>query len=245
MPLHIEIAAERIFELGSMPITNTLLSSVVAVGLLLCAGFFIRRDAMAPSLFQNIFEVIVEKFFGIMEPMFGSRARAEQYMPLIFTLFLFVLTSNWLGIVPGVGSIGLYEKIDGEETFIPLFRTAASDLNTTLALGVVAIVLVHIFGIAAIGFRKHAGKFFSFKSPIDLFTGVLELISEIAKILSFSFRLFGNIFAGEVLLIIVAFLAPYLIPVPFLALELFVGFIQALVFAMLTMVFIRIATARH
>ena len=242
---HIEIAAEKVFELGNMPIPNTLLSSVTAAGLLMGAGFLLFQSRMIPSAFQSLFEVIVEKFLRIMEPMFGSRARAERYIPIILTIFFFVLTSNWLGIVPGVGSVGLFKKTDAGETLVPLFRSAASDPNTTLALGIVAIVWVHILGVAAIGFRKHAGKFFSLKGPIDFFTGVLEFISEIAKILSFSFRLFGNIFAGEVLLIIIAFLAPYIIPVPFLALELFVGFIQALVFAMLTMVFIRIATAHH
>lgn len=245
MPLHIEIAPERIFEIGSMPITNTLLASMVAAGFLLCAGFFIRRDAMIPSSFQALFEVVVEKFLHIMESLFGSRARAEEYAPLILTLFFFVLTSNWLGIVPGVGSVGWHEKINMREKFVPLFRSAASDLNMTLALGMVAVVFVNTLGVAAVGFRTHAGKFFSLKGPIHFFMGVLEFISEIAKIVSFSFRLFGNIFAGEVLLIIMAFLAPYLIPVPFLALELFVGFIQALVFAMLSMIFIRIATARH
>lgn len=245
MPLRIEIASERIFELGSMPITNTLLSSVVAAVILLAAGFLIRKDAMMPSLFQNIFEIIVEKFLYMMESLFGSRARAEQCAPFVLTLFFFVLVSNWLGIMPGVGSVGLNEKIDAGEIFVPLFRTAASDLNMTLALGIVAVLFVNMRGIAAVGFRKHMEKFFSLKGPIDFFTGALELISEIAKMLSFSFRLFGNIFAGEVLLVIVAFLAPYFIPVPFLALEVFVGFIQALVFAMLTMVFIRIATAHH
>lgn len=245
MPLRIEIAAEKVFELGGMPITNTLLSSVVAAGLLIGVGFLVRRYAMIPSSFQNIFEVVVEKFLYMMESLFGSRARAEQYAPFVLTLFFFVLASNWLGIVPGVGSVGLHEKTDAEEIFTPLFRSAASDLNMTLALGIVAVLFVNTRGIAAVGFRKHMGKFFSLKGPIDFFTGVLELISEIAKILSFSFRLFGNIFAGEVLLVIMAFLAPYLIPVPFLALEVFVGFIQALVFAMLTMVFIRIATAHH
>lgn len=245
MPLRIEIAAEKIFELGGMPITNTLLSSVAAAGLLIGVGFFIRRYAMIPSSFQSIFEVVVEKFLYMMESLFGSRARAEQYAPFVLTLFFFVLASNWLGIVPGVGSVGLHEKIDTGEIFTPLFRSAASDLNMTLALGIVAVLFVNMRGVAAVGFRKHAEKFFSLKGPIVFFTGVLELISEIAKILSFSFRLFGNIFAGEVLLVIMAFLAPYFIPVPFLALEVFVGFIQALVFAMLTMVFIRIATAQH
>ena len=96
--------------------------------------------------------------------------------------------------------------------------------------------------IAAIGFVKHAGKYISFKSPIQFFVGILEIVSEVAKMISFSFRLFGNIFAGEVLLIIIGFLAPYVVPAPFLMLEIFVGFIQALVFAMLTLVFISIAT---
>lgn len=245
MPLHIEIAPERIFEFGSMPITNTLLSSVAAAGLLIGVGFLIRRYAMIPSLFQNIFEIIVEKFFYMMESLFGSRARAEQYIPFVLTLFFFVLASNWLGIVPGVGSVGLSRKTDTGEIFVPLFRTAASDLNMTLALSIVTMIFVNTLGVKAIGFRAHAKKFFSWETPLHFFIGILEFISETAKILSFSFRLFGNIFAGEVLLIIVAFLAPYLIPVPFLALELFVGFIQALVFAMLTMVFIRIATAHH
>lgn len=245
MPLHIEIAAEKIFELGNIPITNTLLSSIVAALLLICAGFFIRRDAMMPSSFQNIFEIIVEKFFRVMESLFGSRARAEQYAPFVLTIFFFVLTSNWLGIVPGVGSVGFNEKTDAGEIFVPLFRSAASDLNMTLALGIVAVLFVNVLGVAAVGFRKHTGKFFSLKSPLHFFIGILEFISETAKMLSFSFRLFGNIFAGEVLLVIMAFLAPFVVPVPFLALELFVGFIQALVFAMLTMIFIRIATAYH
>ena len=124
-------------------------------------------------------------------------------------------------------------------------RSGASDINTTLALAIIALFFVHVIGIGAIGFWKHVGKFFTLRSPVDFFVGILEFISEIAKMISFSFRLFGNVFAGEVLLIIMAFLAPYVVPVPFLGLELFVGFIQALVFAMLTTVFISLATAHH
>jgi len=100
-----------------------------------------------------------------------------------------------------------------------------------------------IFGIIGIGFFKHAGKFISFKGPIEFFVGLLELVSEVAKMISFSFRLFGNIFAGEVLLTVVLFLVPYLVPLPFLFLEIFVGFVQALVFSMLTLVFLKMAVS--
>lgn len=180
-----------------------------------------------------------------MEGMMGSREVAERYIPIVVTIFIFILTSNWFGILPGAGSIGLYEQHGGESVFIPFFRSAASDLNVTLALGTLAVLIVNITGMAAKGVGGHMRKYFSLHNPIDTFVGILEFISEFAKIISFSFRLFGNIFAGEVLLIIVSFLAPFAGPVPFLFLELFVGFVQALVFAMLTMVFISIAIAQH
>lgn len=242
---HIEIAAEKLFYFLGMPVTNTLVMSVGAAGLLASLGIPLRKAGFIPGFLQNLIEIVTEKFLDLMQGMFGSREKAEKYFPLIATIFLFVLLSNWLGILPGVGSLGYYEMAHGKEKFVPFFRSAASDLNFTLALGIVAVLSVNIFGIAAIGFWKYAGKFFSLKSPLDFFVGALEFIAEIAKMVSFSFRLFGNVFAGEVLLIITAFLVPYLIPVPFLALELFVGFIQALVFAMLVMVFISIAVTRH
>lgn len=244
--IHIEIAAEKLFEIAGFPITNTLLTSWIAVAILALAGFFIyQKISLVPSFLQNVVEIVVDKFLGVMEGLFGSRPTAEKYFPIVVTIFLFVLLSNWLGIFPGIGSVGLWEEQEGKAVFVPLFRSAASDLNFTLALAVSAVLLVNILGIAALGTVKHLSKFFNLRSPIDFFVGVLELISEIAKMISFAFRLFGNIFAGEVLLVIAAFLAPFLIPVPFLALEIFVGFIQALVFAMLTMVFISIAVAHH
>jgi len=187
----------------------------------------------------------VETFLGMMEGMFGSRARAEQYLPIILTLFLFIIASNWFGILPGVGSLGFFAHEHGKEFFIPFLRSAASDLNVTLALGAVAMTLVNVSGVGALGWWPHIRKFFTLEGPIQFFVGILELLSEFAKIVSFSFRLFGNVFAGEVLLVIVGSLAPFGAPVPFLLLEVFVGFIQALVFAMLTMVFISIAVAHH
>ena len=243
---HIEIAAEKLFSVFGFPVTNTLLMTWIVLALLVYAAFRISRSiSMIPKTLQNIAEILLEKFLGLMEGMMGSRAVAEKYVPIVATIFLFILISNWFGILPGVGSIGLYEQRGDELLFVPFFRSAASDLNVTLALGTVAVFIINITGMAAKGIGSHISKFFSFRNPIDFFVGILEFISEFARIISFSFRLFGNIFAGEVLLIITSFLAPFGGPLPFLALELFVGFVQALVFAMLTMVFISIAIAHH
>ncbi|MBI2056147.1 MAG: F0F1 ATP synthase subunit A [Candidatus Sungbacteria bacterium] len=249
--LHIQIAAEKITEVFGFPITNALLTSWVVFAVLTALVFFLYRNIrMVPAGIQNVFEAATEAFLGLMEGMFGSREKAERYFPLIATIFFFVVISNWLGILPGVGSIGFFEEHAGEhgETerlFVPLFRSAASDLNFTLALGVIAVLFVNFLGASELGIGKHLAKYFSLKNPIDFFVGILEFISEFAKMVSFSFRLFGNVFAGEVLLAITGFLAPYLVPVPFLGLEVFVGFIQALVFAMLTMVFVSIAVSQH
>ena len=252
--LHISIAAEKLFEIFGMAITNTLLMSwITSVFLIAGAVFLYRRTAKIPLTFQNIFESAVEWMLGMMEGIFGSREKAEKYFPIIATIFIFILISNWLGILPGIGSVGFLEPAMGihEEDghgvtrFIPLFRSSASDLNFTLALAITAVLLVNIMGVRATGFGAHMRKFFTLKSPVDFFVGILEFIAEFAKIVSFSFRLFGNVFAGEVLLAITAFLVPFFIPVPFLMLEVFVGFIQALVFSMLTMVFISLAVQHH
>lgn len=244
--LHIEIAAEKIFEFFGFPVTNTLLMGWFVVIFLCIVAFYIYRNiSLIPHFAQNILEFALEKILGLMESTFGTKERAEKYFPIIATIFLFVLLSNWFGIFPGIGSIGLREVHDGKDVFIPIFRSAASDLNFTIALAVSAVILVNLAGIAAIGIKNHASKFFSFKNPIEFFVGILELISEVAKMISFAFRLFGNVFAGEVLLVITGFLVPLFIPVPFLMLEVFVGFVQALVFAMLTMVFISIAVVHH
>lgn len=243
---HIEIAAEKLFEIMGLPITNTLIMGWVVVALLAILGVLIfRKTAIIPKGLQNIFEILIESLLGLMESVFSSREKAEKYLPLIATIFIFILLANWLGILPGVGSLGFFEEKGEEKIFVPFLRSPASDLNFTLALALIAVFMVNILGVTAIGFFKHFSRFLSFKGPIDFFVGVLEFISEIAKMISFSFRLFGNVFAGEVLLIITGFLAPFLVPVPFLLLEIFVGFIQALVFAMLTTVFISIATSQH
>lgn len=219
----------------------TLLSTIVAVLLIIAAIGLRRRLRLLPGFLQNILEILIDGALDLMESVLGSRKTAEKYLPLVFTIFLFVLFSNWFGLLPGVGSLVVRE---GEGT-VPLFRSPASDLNFTIALAVLAVLLVNIIGVAAIGLRKRISVFFNLKGPIDFFVGLLELVSEFAKIISFSFRLFGNVFAGEVLLTIMAFLVPYLIPLPFMFLEIFVGFIQAFIFGMLTLVFVAMAVTAH
>ena len=190
-------------------------------------------------------ETVIEFLFNTAGSVIGDREKTKKYFPLVATLFLFIIINNWLGLMPGVGTIGFYEHLHGEEVFIPLLRAGNADLNTTIALAAVTMIAVQLFGIIAIGFFKYSGKFINFKNPIYFGIGLLELMGEISRMISFAFRLFGNIFAGEVLLTVIAVIVPYIAPLPFFGLELFVGFIQALVFTMLALVFIRMAIDEH
>jgi F-type H+-transporting ATPase subunit a len=134
--------------------------------------------------------------------------------------------------------------VTGAHGTVPLFRGATADLNATLALAIISVVMTHVYAIRELGLFAHVGKYFSW-NPILLFVGGLEIVSELAKMVSFSFRLFGNIFAGEVLLVVIAYLMPAFAPLPFFGLELFVGLVQALVFTMLSLVFLEIASTAH
>ncbi|MCL4392229.1 F0F1 ATP synthase subunit A [Patescibacteria group bacterium] len=236
----ISLKAEHLFSMGGFPVTNTLLLSFVAVIFFVVFGLSFRsKIKVVPGKFQAFFEWILDEILNLMENVLGSRAAAEKYLSLVASIFFFVLISNWLGILPGLSSVGLKEG----NIIVPFFRSPASDLNFTLALAIVSVVATNIIAIRSLGIRIHLKKFFNFQNPIKFFVGILELVSEFAKIVSFSFRLFGNVFAGEVLLITIGALVPYFIPMPFLVMELFVGFIQAFIFAMLTIVFIASATA--
>lgn len=238
----ISLRAEDVFSIGSFHVTNALfLSFIVLILLVVIAIVLNRKLKMVPGMMQNIAEYMIEGGLGIMDSIVGDRKTSEKYFPLVFTIFIFILFSNWLGLLPGVGSIMVGHGAEA----VPLFRSPASDLNFTLALALIAITFVNVASSLAIGLKGRLSVFFNFKSPVDFFIGILELVSEFAKIVSLSFRLFGNVFAGEVLLAIMAFLVPYLIPLPFMFLELFVGFIQAFVFGMLTTVFIGMSLAAH
>jgi F-type H+-transporting ATPase subunit a len=240
--MHIEIAAEEILHIGSFLVTNSLILSWIIVALLV---FFAQRLSkkvtLVPGGTQNVVELGVETWLGNMTSIFGSEKKALKYFPFITTLLLIIFISNWVGLLPGIGSFGIvHESADGHSAMVPLLRAPASDLNFTLALALLTIVTINIMGARATGFKASISRYINFSSPMNFFVGFLELIGEFTKIISLSFRLFGNIFAGEVLLVIIGFLAPYIIPIPFLGLEIFAGFIQALVFATLTMVFLSI-----
>lgn len=242
--MEISLSAETIAHVGPLAITNSLLMAWITMGVLIVIGLAATRHVtQIPGRIQNMAELSIELALDFFADVLGSRRDAQRIFPLIFTFFIFILFSNWLGLVPGIGSIGFLEAqgSGGEEIFVPLLRSTYSDLNMTIALALISVTSAHILGIGALGFFHHAGKYISFKSPIAFFIGILELIAEVAKIVSFSFRLFGNIFAGEVLLVVILGLVPYIAPLPFFALEIFVGFIQALVFSMLTLVFIKVA----
>jgi F-type H+-transporting ATPase subunit a len=240
--MEISLAAETIFHIGSFPVTNSMLMSWLAAAILIIVSLLATRIMrLVPSGIQNFFETIIEFLFNLVNDVIGSREQTKKYFPLIATIFLFVITNNWLGLIPGVGTI---KVLDGEK-WVPLLRSGNADLNTTLAIALVTMIAVQIFGILAIGIFKYGKKFFNFKNPIYTMVGFLELLGEFSRMISFTFRLFGNIFAGEVLLTIVAFLVPYIAPLPFFGLELFVGMIQALVFSMLALVFIKMAITSH
>jgi len=238
--LHIALAAERIFEVWGIPITNTLLTQwVVMVVLIVVAVVVGRKPTLIPGRVQNFFEMLFEFALNYMEQILGSRKYAIQFFPLIATLFIFIAASNLFDYFPVIGSIGVYH---GHE-FIPLFRPINTDLNVTLALAIVAVISIEVIGIMVVGAWKYAGKFFNFSSPLNFVVGLIEFVSELSRFVSFSFRLFGNIFAGEVLLAVVSYFMPYVLPVPLMVFETFVGVVQAAVFAMLTLFFIKLAIA--
>ncbi len=240
MALHISIAAEKIGEIAGFPISNSLLTTWLVMGILVAFSLAATKNlSLVPSGIQSIAELLVGGLYDFFSGVVG-RTHIKQFFPLIGSLFIFIIIANWFGLLPGVGTVGFFEEIHGEKEFIPLLRGATADLNTTLALAVVAVVAIQYFGFKTIG-SLYTTRFINLRDPISFFLGILEIISETSKIVSFAFRLFGNIFAGEVLLAVIAFLVPFIVPLPFLFLEIFVGFIQALVFSMLTAVFLNVA----
>ena len=238
--IHVALAPEQVGTLFGLPITNTLLTSWAVIALLVVIAVVMGKSLkMVPSRFQTFLEALVEYVYDFISDTLEDRKWARRMFPLLMTLFLFIATSNLLEFTPGIGSIGLWK---GDE-FLPLFRSVNSDLNVTLALAVIVVFTIEISGIIAVGLWKYAGKFINFSSPLNFIVGIIELVSELSRFVSFSFRLFGNIFAGEVLLAVAGFFVPYLLPVPLMSFELFVGIVQAAVFALLTLFFVKLAIA--
>lgn len=243
---HITLIPEPIAHIGGFVVTNSLLTAwIVFILLTILAVSATKKMQFVPKGLQNIFEFIIESILGMVEQVMEDKEKARKIFPLIATIFLFILFANWMGILPGVGSIGLYEIHQGEQEFVPLLRPTNADLNMTVALALIAIVAIQAFGVVVLGAKKYLKRFFNFSSPTKLIIGQFELLGEFTKIISFSFRLFGNIFAGEVLLIVIGFLVPYILPLPFLFLEIFTGFIQAFIFSILTLVFCKVAITQE
>lgn len=315
--LEISLAAETLFKIAGFPVTNSLLVTWIVMVILIVFSFLTTRKLTnKPSKLQTVLEMVIGGLHGFFTSLLGHHI--DTLFPLIASLFLFIITSNYFGLLPGVGTIGIYEPIEAnatspshintdqkstpeskettsssipvnqaghltaventlspetastgesneldtndnlvennaenetaEKKFVPLFRAPTADLNLTLALGIIAFVMIQYYGFKVSGL-SYGKKFINITNPIYAFVGFLEIISDISKIISFAFRLFGNIFAGEVLLSVIAYIGatfikiPLLLPIPFLALEIFVGFVQALVFAMLVSVFINIAAS--
>lgn len=255
--------AEPVFHYKDFPITNALLTSWITVIVIIVLSFIIRfKLKEIPRGIQNFFEVIIEGAFSLCDQVTNSRALSIKIFPIAISVFFFILVNNWFGILP-LGGFGLIEKGETSAVFVPFLRGGTADINTTIALAVMAVVGANMFGVFSIGIWKTFNKYVNLKvigqigekirrdpsviivAPITFFVGLIEIVGEFAKIASLSFRLFGNVFAGEVLLVSVAALVGYIVPIPFLFLEILVGVIQALIFSVLLVVYFTIASTDH
>lgn len=291
---HVSLAGEAIFSAGPAWLTNSLITTlivdIIIIALALAAT---TRMQLIPTGWQNFVEYMIEGLYGIAESVAGANAR--KFFPWVMTIFIFVIVSNYSGLIPGVGSIGFYHPYkgsgehalnaevatveadggmklamadgslslirpvadvaapaaaaEGDKKFIPLFRAPSADLNVTFALALITMVMVQVWGVRELG-ASYFRKFWNiqgegFMKGIWGFVSILEIVAEFSRILAFGFRLFGNIFAGEIMLATMAFLITFFVPMPFYAFEVFVGFVQAFVFMMLALVFFNMATISH
>jgi F-type H+-transporting ATPase subunit a len=224
--------AELLFHIVGIPVTNSILTAWIVIAILVLFAYFSTRNMRSnPTGAQNFWELIIELWVGISEQTMGRR-RGRRFMPLVVTAFLFILFSNWFGTLP----IGYFTVINGEGIKVPIFRSSDSDLNVTAAMAIMMIALAEFFELKSLGLLGYIKGLF-LPNPmrwLEIFTRPLSL----------SFRLFGNIFAGEVLLATMLTVAPFVMFV-FIGLELFVGLIQALIFSMLSLVFLSIATVHE
>lgn len=235
------LESETIFSVGGFPITNSTLMLVLVVALVIVAGIVLnRRRSLVPGGFQNVIELFYESVLGIVASITGSMKRAEGVFPLIAALFVFIGLSNTLGLIPGISSI----TVNGAN----LFRTATSDFNTTFALALAMVLLLQFVSIKEIGILGYLGKFFQFHdvykgfkqgiaagmvAVINFFIGLLDIVSEAAKVVSLSLRLFGNMFAGEVLATIVLGSIAFGIPALWMSMNLLAAVVQTMVFSFL------------
>lgn len=241
----VPLAAEPLFEIGPMVITNSmvlgLLTAVIVIGLFALAAS--RTTVKPASRIAFFFETLAEAVIQVASDTFGSRQKALKHLPLLLSLFAFILVSNLSGLLPGVGTV----TVNTEEGPLPLLRPFTTDLNATLALAILTIGTVQFYAIRELGIVQHLKHYFSDKpwNPMNLFIGLIEVMGEFIRIITLSMRLFGVIYAGEVLLAVITFLSGNLAPIatlPIYLLEIFFSAIQAYLFVMLTSVYLALAT---
>ena len=259
----ITLFAEPIYHYKDFTITNALFTSWIAVIVIVILSFILRSKLKEiPGKIQNLFEIIIEGALSLCDQVTNDRALSMKIFPIAISVFFFILVNNWFGILP-LGGFGLLERGKEGLSFVPFLRGGTADINTTIALAVMAVLGANLFGIFSIGIWKTFNKYVNVKvigdigkklrkdptiiivAPITFFVGLIEIVGEFAKIASLSFRLFGNVFAGEVLLVSMAALVGYIVPIPFLFLEILVGVIQALIFSILLVVYFTIASTDH
>lgn len=231
---NITLASNILFSIGSFPVTNTFLWTVVASVFLMT--FFVliaKRMKNVPGGTQNVVEMLLEGAYSFTESVIGPGKPARKIFPLVGTMFLFILFSNLLVYIPGQSAFTIYKGGNP----VPIFRAIMSDYGLVLVMTLISVITTQIVSIAVLGPFKYVGKFINLKGPLDFFLGIMDLVGEIAKVVSLSFRLFGNIFAGEVLTAVILFLMPFFAPLPFMFLGLLTAVVQAFVFAVLTLVF--------
>lgn len=241
---HIDIRAQEIFHLGPVPVTNSMMLGVIGMiitlWLLFAAARAVKRGRK--GCVSGAVLMIYEMLLRTVEEVVGSKKAARRVAPLAIALFFYIIINYWLGILPIVGPI----TKDG----VPVFRGLVADMNVTFALAIVSMAMVQVHAMKKHGFFGNLGRYLRnpFKDPAGAFEGILELIAEFSRLLALSLRLFGNVFAGEVLIVVVGYLTAYFASaaiLPFMVFELFIGSIQAYVFFMLTTVFISLGMADH
>jgi F-type H+-transporting ATPase subunit a len=246
--LHVSIKAEELFSIGPLHFTNSMVGALLASAILLVVAWvFVRRPALVPGRIQSMIEFPVEWMAEIVS---GSTSRWRGYVALVIGLFLMILVANWLSLLPGVGTIGIRH---GDE-IVPFVRAAAADLNFTLGLAIVAFIVFVAWGVRINGVKGYLLELVGEPRYMAPLMFPIHLISEVSRLVSLSMRLFGNVFAGEVLLgtmlaltTAAVFILPlaFFVPAIFLGLELLFGAVQALVFALLAMTYISMAIAEH
>lgn len=261
---HVQLPSEGLFDVAGFSITNTLLASWFTI-IVLAGGFYActRKMKLIPGRLQGIAEMMVEALLNFVEGAAGKE-HSRLLFPAVATIFIYVIANAYLALLPFFSAIG----ITHEGTFVPLFRAANTDINVPLSIAVMSFIFVESWGMKRLGVFRYIGEFINvgqigggikqlFKGKIrlaisdigfgfiSLFVGLLEVFSHLIRMVSFTFRLFGNMTAGEILVLVSCFLIPLVFTIPFYGLELLIGLIQALIFAGLTLVFGIIAVTPH